>query len=68
MADETSGSIDIDADPETIMDVIADLTVYPEWSDGVKSVEVLTEYEDGRPGDARFTVESGPIKDSYVLA
>ena len=68
MADETSGSIDIDADPETIMNVIADLTVYPEWSDGVKSVEVLTEYEDGRPGDARFTVESGPIKDSYVLA
>jgi len=68
MADETSGSIDIDADPATIMNVIADLTVYPDWSDGVKNVEVLTEYEDGRPGDARFAVESGPIKDSYVLA
>lgn len=67
MADETSGSIDIAADQATIMAVIADLEAYPEWSDGVKSVEVLTEYDDGRPGDARFTVESGPIKDSYVL-
>lgn len=68
MADETTGSIDITADPATIMAVIADLPAYPEWSDGVKAVEVLTEFEDGRPGDARFTVESGPIKDSYVLA
>ena len=68
MADETSGSIDIDADAAAVMAVIADLPAYPEWSDGVKSVEVLTEYDDGRPGDARFTVESGPIKDSYVLA
>jgi len=67
MADETSGSIDIAADRAAIMAVIADLEAYPEWSDGVKSVEVLTEYDDGRPGDARFNVESGPIKDSYVL-
>lgn len=68
MADETSGSIVIASDPATIMDVIADLEVYPEWSDGVKSVEVLTEYDDGRPGDARFTVDVGPVKDTYVLA
>jgi len=68
MADETSGSIEISADRAKIMDVIADLEAYPEWSDGVKSVEVLTEYEDGRPGDARFTVDVGPVKDTYVLA
>ena len=67
MADETSGSIVIASDPATIMDVIADLPLYPEWSDGVKSVEVLTEFDDGRPGDARFTVDIGPIKDVYVL-
>ena len=67
MADETSGSIVIASDPATIMDVIADLPLYPEWSYGVKSVEVLTEFDDGRPGDARFTVDIGPIKDVYVL-
>ena len=68
MADETTGSIVIDASPAQIMAVIADLATYPDWSDGVKNVEVLTEFDDGRPGDARFIIESGPIKDSYVLA
>lgn len=68
MADKTESSIVINAGPAAIMDVIADLPAYPEWSDGVKSVEVLTEYEDGRPGDARFDVDAGPIKDTYELA
>lgn len=67
MADQTEGSIDVTASPGIVMDVIADLASYPEWSDGVKSVEVLTEYEDGRPADARFVLESGPIKDTYEL-
>lgn len=67
MADQTEGSIDVAAPPRTVMDVIADLPSYPEWSDGVKSVEVLTEYEDGRPADARFVLETGPIKDTYEL-
>ena len=67
MADRTESSIVIDAAPAQIMAVVADLPAYPQWSDGVKSVEVLTEYEDGRPADARFVVDSGPIKDTYEL-
>ena len=67
MADETSGSIVIASDQATIMAVIADLPLYPEWSDGVKNVDVLTEFDDGRPAEARFTVDIGPIKDVYVL-
>ena len=67
MADLTESSIVIASTPDVIMDVIADLEVYPEWSDGVKEVVVLTEYEDGRPAEARFRLESGPIKDTYEL-
>jgi ribosome-associated toxin RatA of RatAB toxin-antitoxin module len=67
MADRTESSIEINAAPAAIMAVIADLPTYPEWSDGVKSVEVLTEYEDGRPADARFVVDAGAIKDTYEL-
>ncbi len=67
MAEQTESSIVIAAEPAAVMAVIADLPAYPEWSDGMKSVEVLTEYEDGRPGDARFVLESGPIKDTYEL-
>lgn len=68
MADQTESSIDINASPEQIMSVIADLTAYPQWSDGITSVEVLSVYEeDGRPADARFHLDSGPIKDVYEL-
>jgi ribosome-associated toxin RatA of RatAB toxin-antitoxin module len=67
MADRTESSIVIAADPARIMAVIADLASYPDWSDGVKSVEILTEFEDGRPGDARFVVEQAAIKDTYEL-
>ncbi len=67
MADRTESSILIIATPQQVMDVIADLASYPEWSDGVKTVEVLAEYEDGRPADARFVVDAGAIKDTYSL-
>jgi ribosome-associated toxin RatA of RatAB toxin-antitoxin module len=67
MAERTESSIVVQASPSQIMDVIADLDAYPEWSDGVKSVEILAEYEDGRPADARFVVDAGAIKDTYEL-
>lgn len=68
MAEQTSSEIVIDASPATIMEVIADLPSYPEWSDGIESVTVLSRYEDdNRPADARFTVKSGPINDTYEL-
>ncbi len=68
MADQTESSIEINASPAEIMVVIADLAAYPEWSDGITSVEVLSVYEeDGRPADARFHLDSGPIRDDYEL-
>lgn len=68
MSEQTESSIEINADPERIMSVIADLEKYPQWSDGITSVEILSKYEeDGRPADARFTLVSGPIKDTYEL-
>ncbi len=68
MADQTHADIVIDAPPAEVMDVIADLAKYPEWSDGVKSAEVLKTGADGRPSDARLRVEAGPIRDTYELA
>jgi len=68
MADQTESSIEINATPVQIMDVIADLSAYPQWSEGITSVEVLSIYEDdGRPADARFHIDSGPIRDDYEL-
>ena len=68
MAEQTQSSISIDATPERIMQVIADLEAYPQWSDGITSVTILSKFEDDdRPADARFTLASGPIKDTYEL-
>ena len=67
MAEQTESSIVIDASPEAVMEVIADLEAYPDWSDGITSVEVLAAGKDGRPSKARFHLSSGPIKDTYEL-
>jgi ribosome-associated toxin RatA of RatAB toxin-antitoxin module len=68
MPDQTQSSIVINASPATIMNVIADLPAYPEWSDGITAVKVISIYEeDGRPADAGFSLKSGAIKDDYEL-
>jgi hypothetical protein len=68
MADQTTSSILIAADPASIMDVIADFDSYPAWAKGVTATEVLSEYDDGRAGEVAFVLDAAPIKDEYTLA
>lgn len=69
MASQTTSSIVVAATPDRIMAVIADLEAYPEWTASVREVDVLTVYEDsGRPGEAKFVLDAGPIKDRYTLS
>jgi ribosome-associated toxin RatA of RatAB toxin-antitoxin module len=67
MADATTSSIAIAAAPERVMAVIADFPAYPEWAEQVKSIEVLSSDDDGRAERVKFTMDAGPIKDSYTL-
>jgi ribosome-associated toxin RatA of RatAB toxin-antitoxin module len=67
MADQTTSSIEVSAPVDAVMEVIADLEAYPQWVTGISSTEVLSQFDDGRPEQARFSVDSGPIKDTYVL-
>jgi ribosome-associated toxin RatA of RatAB toxin-antitoxin module len=69
MAAQTTSSITIAAPPADVMAVIADLESYPEWTASVRQVDVLTVYEDdGRPAEAKFVLDAGPIKDTYTLS
>lgn len=68
MADRTSSSIVINAGRSEVMKAIADFPAYPSWAEGIKSAEVLAEGQNGRAEQVRFSLEAGPIKDSYVLA
>jgi ribosome-associated toxin RatA of RatAB toxin-antitoxin module len=67
MADATTSTITIAAAPERVMAVIADFPAYPEWASQVKSVEVLGSDPNGRAERVKFTMDAGPIKDSYTL-
>ena len=46
MATPSSQSITMAAEPEAIMDVIADFAAYPEWAGAVKSVNVTVADEE----------------------
>ena len=48
--------------------VIADFDRYPEWADSITSATVLTHDDEGRPEQVKFSLDAGPIKDTYVLA
>jgi hypothetical protein len=67
MADRTTSSIVIAADPAAIMEVIADFPAYPEWAGQVKSAEVQETGADGRPARVRFVLDAGVISDEYAL-
>jgi carbon monoxide dehydrogenase subunit G len=68
MADQSSQSITISAQPADVMAVVADFDHYPEWADGVRSCEVLETGPGGRASQVRFVVDAGLVKDDYVLA
>ncbi len=68
MADQTTSSIEIEADPASIMAVIADFESYPTWAKGVTSTEVLSTLGDGRAEAVAFVLDAAPIKDEYTLS
>ena len=68
MADESTQSITIAAPSAHVLDVIADFPAYPQWADSITSAKVLSSDDEGRPEQVRFTLDAGPLKDTYVLA
>lgn len=67
MPDHTHGDVVIQASAQQVMDVIADLPKYPEWSTGITGVEILETGPDGRPISAKLEFNRGPVADSFVV-
>lgn len=67
MAEQTTSSIAITADPAAVMAVIADFDSYPAWAQGVKKAEVVESGTDGRPERVYFELDASPIRDTYTL-
>ncbi|MCG5432707.1 SRPBCC family protein [Mycobacterium sp. MYCO198283] len=68
MADSTTQTIFMAADPATVMDVIADIESYPQWVSEYRETEVLEADEQGYPLKARLVLEAAVLKDTMVLA
>jgi ribosome-associated toxin RatA of RatAB toxin-antitoxin module len=68
MADQTQGSIEINADARAIMDVIEDYPAYPEWANQIKKVEVRKRDSKKRGSEVYYEVSQGPLKADYVLS
>ena len=68
MAIKESREILIEATPEEILDVIADLESLTEWSPAHQSSEVLERGDDGRPSVAKMKVKAAGITDEQVVA
>ena len=67
MAEQTTSSIVIDAEPAAVMEVIGDFESYPAWAKGVKAAEVRSESE-GWADRVFFVLDVAPIRDEYTLA
>jgi carbon monoxide dehydrogenase subunit G len=68
MAEQTTSSIVIPADPASVMAVIADFESYPAWAQGVKKAEPVEGVAGGRADRVYFELDASPIKDAYTLA
>lgn len=68
MAIKETREIVIDASPEEILDVIADLEALTEWSSAHQSSEVVERGDDGRPRVAKMKVKAAGITDEQVVA
>jgi len=67
MPDSSTSSTSIAAPPADVAKVITDFEAYPQWVSAVKTVEVLSEYEDGYAAQVRFVLDAGVVTDDYVL-
>ena len=68
MADKVSDSVKINASPEEVMAVIADLSDYPNWGDGFTAVEIVSTHDDGAAKDASFSISTPLGKDTYEIS
>ena len=64
---KVSDEVDIHATPAQILDVLADLAQYPQWSAVHKRATINEAYPDGRPRRATMGVSAGGLTDEQIL-
>ncbi|WP_343602990.1 SRPBCC family protein [Mycobacterium sp.] len=68
MAISESREIVIEASPEEVLEVLADVDSLAEWSPAHQSSQVMDRADDGRPTVARMKVKAAGITDEQLVA
>lgn len=67
MATSDSREVVIEATPQEILDVVADVEATPSWSPQYQRAEILERYDDGRPKRVKMTVKAAGLTDEQVI-
>ncbi|AIY45133.1 SRPBCC family protein [Mycolicibacterium fortuitum] len=67
MATSDSREVVIEATPQEILDVVADVEATPTWSPQYQRAEILQSYDDGRPKQVKMTVKAAGLTDEQVI-
>jgi uncharacterized membrane protein len=67
MADQATQTIEIDAPPDRVFEVLLDLDAYPTWARDLKGVAVESRDEQGRARDVTFRAAAMGRSTSYTL-
>src|SRR5919109_854260 len=68
MAEQTQGTITIDAPPADVMGVLSDYESYPQWATGMRKAQILESDDAGRASRVRFEVSMVGLSGWYILA
>ncbi len=67
MAVTDSREVVIEATPEEILDVIADVRSAPTWSPQYQSAEILDTHDDGRPKRVKMKIKAAGLTDEQEV-
>jgi ribosome-associated toxin RatA of RatAB toxin-antitoxin module len=67
VATKDSREVVIEATPEQILDVIADVEATPTWSPQYERAEVLDRFDDGRPKQVKMVVKAAGLTDEQII-
>ena len=67
MSNPTTSTVTIAASADDVRAVLFDIANFPTWSTSFKSVTVLASNGEGRPTQAKLSVDAGALKDKPTL-
>jgi ribosome-associated toxin RatA of RatAB toxin-antitoxin module len=63
-----SKTVEVNADADSILRIVADFETYPDWNTEVKAVYILARYDDGRPSQLRLDMEMQGQSGTFIQA